>query len=511
MAGERILIVDDQEGICDLLTMLCRAEGYEPLSAENGKKALALLESLPFQVAILDLMLPDVHGLDILRHAKELQPDIEVVILTGHSDLQTAIDALRLGAYDYLEKPLVDLQIIPLTIRRALDRQELTRHNERLVCELRIAHDELERRRRQQFQSIQHIGQALTGALQPCQVTQVLVDALLSAINCDGAGCLILPREVDDPPWAVIGASGGEVDGGLSSEAEQALLSHMIRQLPPPDRPDLPQIVIQGLADSRDRKVVEPDKPWQCMESELLEGRNGLLGAVVVARHGQDPLEEDALSVLAILAAQSSIALQNAHLFARMRELATRDSLTGVYNHGHFFELLAAEISRAERHHQETVVLMLDIDHATGLKVINDTYGHQAGDRLLRQVAEVLRTNVRKADVVARYGGDEFIVLAPQTGLAQGMCLARRLCVMIADTPFPINGREVSIAVSVGVGLFTPGVGQSADSVVSIADQSCYLAKNRGGNQVAALDADAGQKASIEVIDAHSPRCRLQD
>jgi eukaryotic-like serine/threonine-protein kinase len=200
-------------------------------------------------------------------------------------------------------------------------------------------------------------------------------------------------------------------------------------------------------------------------------------------------LEEDALSALAILAAQGSIALQNAYLFARMRELATRDSLTGVYNHGHFFELLAAEISRAERHNQEAVVLMLDIDHATGLKMINDTYGHQAGDRLLRKVAEVLRNNVRKADVVARYGGDEFIVLAPQTGLAQGVALAERLCATIAATLFHISGRKVRIAVSVGVGVFMPGIGQSADSVFSLADQSCYLAKNRGGNQVAALDA----------------------
>jgi two-component system, cell cycle response regulator len=489
MAGERILIVDDQEGICDLLTMLCRAEGYEPFSAENGKKALALLESQPFNVAILDLMLPDMHGLDILRYAKDLQPDIEVVILTGHSDVQTAIDALRFGAYDCLEKPLFDLQIIPLTIRRALDRQELARHNEHLLHELQIAHNELERRRRQQFELVQHIGQALTGGLQPCQVAHVLVDALLGAMNCDGAGCLVLPREVDDPPWAVVRASGGEVDGGLSSEAEQALLLHMIRQLPPPDRPDPTQIVTQSLADSRDRKVGQPDEPWRCMESELLEGRNGLLGAVVVARHGQEPLEEEAVSVLAILAAQGSIALQNAYLFARMRELATRDSLTGVYNHGHFFELLAAEISRAERHHQEAVVIMLDIDHATGLKLINDTYGHQAGDRLLRKVAEVLRNNVRKADVVARYGGDEFIVLAPQTGLAQGVALAERLCATIAATHFPINGRKVRIAVSVGVGLFTPGIGQSADSVFSLADRSCYLAKTCGGNQVAALDA----------------------
>jgi two-component system, cell cycle response regulator len=494
MAGERILIVDDQEGIRDLLTMLCHDEGYEPVSAENGREAFALLESQQFQVSILDLLLPDMHGLDILRHAKAVQPDIEVIILTGHSDLQTAIDALRLGAYDYLEKPLVDLQIIPLTIRRALDRQVLARHNERLVRELQVAHGELERRRRQQFESIQHIGQALTSALYPDQVAQVLVDAMIGAIDCDGAACLVLPRQNGDSPRVAIGGPGAETGAGLFYGAEHALLMHMIQRLPPQDRPRPDGVMIQRLAGPSSGEVEGRDERWQCIESELLEGRDGLLGLVALARHGQDPVEEDALSMLAILAAQGSIALQNAHLFARMRELATRDSLTGIYNHGHFFELLTAEISRAERHNQEAVVIMLDIDHATGLKVINDTYGHQAGDRLLRQVSEVLRNNVRKADVVARYGGDEFIVLAPQTGLAQGVALAERLCATIANTPFPIDGRKVCIAVSVGVGLFTPGVGQGVDSVVSMADRSCYLAKNRGGNQVAMLEAsvDAG-------------------
>ncbi|MBC7236605.1 MAG: diguanylate cyclase [Chloroflexi bacterium] len=491
MAGERILIVDDQESIRDLLAALCEDEGYEVATAEDGAEALALLERGSFDVGILDLLLPDIHGLDVLRRAKALYPEIEVIILTGHSDLQTAVEALRLGAYDYLQKPLADLQIIPLTIRRALDRQELSRRNERLVKELQAANEELERRRRQQFQSIQHIGRALTGALQPGEMAQVLVEAALTAIDCDGAGCLVLPRREGEPPRAFIAGANAE-----SAAWQEAFLRAMIEGLPPARRPNPADVAVRPNPRSPAGGEGEV-RAWKKMELQRLEGREGPLGVIALVCYQAGPFGEDAMDLLSILASQGSIALQNAHLFARMTELATRDSLTGLYNHGHFFELLAAEISRAERHGQELVVIMLDIDRAAGLKAINDTYGHQAGDRLLRLVGELLRSNVRQADVVARYGGDEFIVLAPQTDRFSGLKLAERLRQVIADTPFVINGKQENISVSVGVGVFQPGLGQNMDTVVSMADQSCYLAKERGGNQVAMV----GMEHEWEPID----------
>ncbi len=485
MAKDRILIVDDQESIRDLLGMLCEAEGYDVLRAGSGEAALMSLDTSAFEVAILDLLLPDMHGIEILRYAKARYPDIEVIILTGHSDLQTAVEALRLGAYDYLQKPLADLQIIPLIIRRALDKQRLSRSNEQLVRELQVANAELDRRRRQQFQSIHHIGHALTGALRPAEVSQVLVEAMLAAIAGDGAGCLVLPFN-DEPPRAAI---AGTLP--LLPDAAQALLLAMIKYLPQNVRPDPNMVVVHWMADGDDIPVeASSGSPWQTLRLEPLSGREGPLGVMVLANYAADSLGEDAISVLGILATQGSIALQNASLFARMQKLATRDSLTGLHNHGHFFELLAAEISRAERYGQEVTVIMLDIDRANGLKMINDTHGHQAGDRLLRQVANTLRTNVRQADIVARYGGDEFIIMAPQTGLSQGTALADRLRQIISRTPFVVNDHEERISVSVGVGVFHPGCGESIDTVVSMADQSCYLAKDRGGNQVAAVHTD---------------------
>jgi len=229
------------------------------------------------------------------------------------------------------------------------------------------------------------------------------------------------------------------------------------------------------------------DEDWGTVKYGLLSLRDNLSGVVALARHSDEPFSDEAQAIFGILVSQGSIALENAYLFGRMRDLATRDSLTGLYNHGHFFEMLEAEIARAERYGQELAVIMLDLDGARGLKRINDTYGHQAGDELLRQVGRLLVANLRRADIVARYGGDEFVILAPQTSSEQAHALANRLCARLREHAFIFNGTPEHVTVSVGLTIFRPGEKQTASSVVGRADRNLYTAKNRGGDQVCFL------------------------
>ncbi len=225
------------------------------------------------------------------------------------------------------------------------------------------------------------------------------------------------------------------------------------------------------------------DDDWVQREMGILAVREHVSGAVILAGHDQAAFSEETRAVFGILASQGSVALENAYLFARMRELATRDSLTGLYNHGHFFELLEAEISRAERYKQQLALIMFDHDNR-GLKRINDTYGHQAGDQLLRDVARLVEQNVRRADVVARYGGDEFVVLAPQTSRKAAEVLAERICVRLREREFSVGGHVEHITVSVGLAVFQPGRGETASSMVARADRALYQAKDGGGDQV---------------------------
>ncbi|MBC7255510.1 MAG: GGDEF domain-containing protein, partial [Chloroflexi bacterium] len=234
----------------------------------------------------------------------------------------------------------------------------------------------------------------------------------------------------------------------------------------------------------------EDEGHWRHIETAPLTTRENALGVLALGSHRETPCDEDALAILRMLATQGGIALENAFLFARMCELATRDSLTGLYNHSHFFELLEAEISRSERHGYNLAVIVLDMDRESGLKYINDTYGHQVGDAVLREVAKLLTYNVRLADAVARYGGDEFAILAPETGKTEAMVLANRLCRRVSETPIRVMGLEFHVTVSGGVAVFTPKSGLTATTLVDLADQGMYLAKEQGGNRAFMVDWD---------------------
>jgi len=483
MAGERILIVDDEADILDVLERACRSAGYQVLTAQDGASARRVLEQEAIQACVLDLRLPDTHGLEIMRYAKQLYPDCEVIILTAYGDLKTSIEALRLGAYDYLQKPLDELQLVPVVLSRALERQALARRNAQLLQKLQAVNEELELRRRQQLQYISYLGHALAGALNSRDVAQVLVQAALESTNCEGAGVLLLHGNGLEQPWAVMAARKN-----LSLKAREALVQAMVAHLPQRVSLDPAALHVQELSISDAPEV--DDEPWRRFEFGLLAAREEFDGLAVLANHSDQPFTEEALRLFEILVTQGSVALANARLFARTSELAARDGLTGVYNHRHFFELLEAEISRSERHGLELAVVMLDIDSGCtiGLKAINDTYGHQAGDFALCTVARCLQENVRRADVVARYGGDEFIILAPQTGREEALALANRLCRLLRETPIHVAGHEARLTVSVGAAVFRPGSGDDVNAVVNRADRGVYLAKERGGDQVCLVD-----------------------
>ncbi len=480
---EKILIVDDEENIRQLLARLCEREGYDVLTASTGREALNLLEQseLP-ALAIVDLRLPDIDGMEILRRARERDPRMVIIILTGYADFKSAVEALNLGAYDYIQKDALNIQLIPVIIQRALDRRRVGLRNEQLIAELQRANAELQRQRAHQLHIIQQMGRALAGGLQAQEIAEVMIALAISAMACDAAGVLVAPPSIPQKPFALLGSTRP-----LTHEAQQTLLEALITRFP--GRFPIPVKDVDVHVTSDDAPE-EDEGHWRHMEAVTLTTRESTLGVMVLGSHREAPCDEDALAILRVLATQGSIALENAFLFARMCELATRDSLTGLYNHSHFFELLEAEISRSERHGYSLAIIMLDMDRASGLKYINDTYGHQVGDAVLREVAKVLTYNVRRADSVARYGGDEFAILAPETGKNEAMILANRLCQQLRETPIRVMGLEFHITVSGGVAVFTPKSGVNAATLVDLADQGMYLAKEQGGNRVFMVDWD---------------------
>jgi diguanylate cyclase (GGDEF)-like protein len=165
-----------------------------------------------------------------------------------------------------------------------------------------------------------------------------------------------------------------------------------------------------------------------------------------------------------------------------------RDSLTHIYNRRHFIELASQELARSARFNRPVTLLIIDIDH---FKSINDTYGHLAGDAVLRDIALRIKANLRQSDILARYGGEEFILMMPETDQTQAWSGAERLRQVIAATPFNSDSDPLSVTASVGLSCWpaTPDAKATTslphiNDLICKADLALYRAKHSGRNQI---------------------------
>lgn len=175
------------------------------------------------------------------------------------------------------------------------------------------------------------------------------------------------------------------------------------------------------------------------------------------------------------------LALRNALLFKEVKLRADRDALTRIYNRHSFDERLIYEIKRRRRYHHDLSLLMVDLDH---FKQVNDTYGHKAGDMVLRKVGEILTDTFRTTDLAARYGGEEFVVLLPHTSEQDAWNLAERVRTAIQSCEFHFDGQEFMVTASIGVASVEAGALTKDDDLLVKADKALYEAKHNGRNMV---------------------------
>jgi len=165
-----------------------------------------------------------------------------------------------------------------------------------------------------------------------------------------------------------------------------------------------------------------------------------------------------------------------------LEEMATRDPLTGLFNRREMSRVLEEELDRARRYQRPMALLWVDFDH---FKDVNDTYGHAAGDSVLRSISRLLLGSVRSVDSIGRFGGEEFVIVLPEMDLEEAQETAERLRRKVAEEPQPLgNGEAVPLTISVGVAVY-PDHGQTASTLCAAADKAMYLAKDRGRNCVA--------------------------
>jgi diguanylate cyclase (GGDEF)-like protein len=219
------------------------------------------------------------------------------------------------------------------------------------------------------------------------------------------------------------------------------------------------------------------------------------LGALLIGYDSPQTYSAQTRDVVQGLANQLAIALENARHYEQLQEAALTDSSTGLRNMRFFQSALEAELSRAQRRMRDSVgveplsVLMMDLNK---FKQYNDSYGHPVGDEALRRFGEMVRSGLRQYDTLARYGGDEFIVLLPATGAHAAHHLAERLRRRVTDSAVQLgDGINVRFSCSFGVATY-PVDGATANDLVRVADDALYADKRRpGGNNDARLDGPA--------------------
>ncbi|HET6479573.1 MAG TPA: sensor domain-containing diguanylate cyclase, partial [Actinoplanes sp.] len=193
-------------------------------------------------------------------------------------------------------------------------------------------------------------------------------------------------------------------------------------------------------------------------------------------RVGGDPFDDSDLHTLRTFAGQAGVAVHNVRLHEEAQRLSMTDPLTGLWNYRYLRESLRREVERASRFGRMLSVLALDLDH---FKDVNDTYGHAAGDAVLGEFARRIRVGLREVDVAFRQGGEEFVVLLPETDAYGGVIVAERLGAAVRARPVTVDGVQIPISVSVGVAVY-PEHGENSPQVLAAADRALYAAKNAG-------------------------------
>ena len=223
--------------------------------------------------------------------------------------------------------------------------------------------------------------------------------------------------------------------------------------------------------------ILEKELDLKTAEIIPLETRDHLVGLMVYEKTPSLLQQE----ILIIFSRQAALTIENAKLFSQVEEMALRDTLTGLYNRRYFLQILDYELNRAKRYRQPLSLIFIDLDH---FKEINDQFGHSVGDQFLKQISQKLQSLFRTTDLVARYAGDEFIAILPNTGEEGALILANRIQEALGSYQIMVRGKTLQISVSIGLDTYENGEGIGSATLIDHADKAMYEAKAQGRNCV---------------------------
>ncbi|MFO8058082.1 MAG: diguanylate cyclase [bacterium] len=452
MEKGKILIVDDDQFYQEFCTEILSGEGYLVRSTYTGEEALEILRNENFHVVLVDLVMPGMHGMEVLEKAKQINPVIDVIIMTGHASVDSAVKCLKSGAGDYLTKPL-NPEELKLTVKRTIELRHLFDENAELRSLLTL------------YESCQRVSL--------CMDVEKLYHSSLDAVLQALQGELGLAFYRTDGSWQV------QSYRGMDEEEAETLLDDLLKtDLDPfPDRIitiEDPEVARQGRAGMKLRissGLAMPVKVPGLLEGYMVSFRTG-------NRPRYDRMD---LSTARFISDQVHLSFENSLKFEDAQRLMFIDDLSGLFNTRYLDMALQTEIKRAKRFRKHLSLLFIDIDH---FKDINDTYGHLVGTQVLIETANIIRSCVRDIDIVVRYGGDEFIVILVETDEDGARVVSERIRSLMEETPFRVGGDlELRVTCCVGIAGY-PEDSEDRTELIHLADKAMYKGKETTRNVV---------------------------
>lgn len=491
----KVVIIDDDEDVRWSLKRTLTEGNYDVFPFANGEGALPELSKISPEVVILDKHIQGhQNGIEVLKKMRKSHEDIPVIFLTGYGDIKTSVEAMKLGAYDYLLKPCDEDQLF-ITIEKAIEHSHLITEVKALKLIIQNRH----------LKAINNISQSLFAVKDTTELIQIAPELICDELEM--ASCLFCLVNEDDKKLIPVSHHGlpepevNRIPMFIDKNPYKFIINHrkpyvVIEDSGPkngsPQNEILEHLVM--LRHLMGTEVLYFLPVFGIQDTGTLvdqaSDRVSSTGIVIVGTSDRN-LVTETKSVIKDLATIMSLSLGNVEAYEYLTESykkyqnqAIRDGMTGLYNHAFFKQQLEKEVSRSERHNSPVSLMMIDADN---FKHYNDTNGHPAGDKVLKKIAEILKENTRISDTVCRYGGEEFSVLLPDTDKEHAVRFAEKIRKAVETGYFHNQESQPSGNLTISIGIAeSPADCTNHLKLMTTADENLYRAKNTGKNRVVA-------------------------
>lgn len=444
----KILLIDDEKLARTLYGDYLTGAGHAVAAVGTLSDAKDALANERFDCVVTDLILPEGDGMHVLQFIKENHPGTEVVVITALDKVDPAVRAIKSGAAEYLVKPVAP-EVLVHAVTRALTTRQVLRENEDLRAHVALL----------------ETGQRLVTTLDRERLLPAAATAFAQSTRADG---VLLYTRGPEQRLQVAHAHGlgSDEQGALAAVIEPALSGAVAG-------------AAEEVARGRELRLDALPAPFEtALAAPALDGET-VLGCAVLLFKGDIP--EAAGGAAAFLGRHLGLALHNLGRFAEVEDLVYLDDLTHLFNLRYLELVLDREVKNASQTHKPFSLLFLDLDY---FKSVNDAHGHLVGSKLLVEVSRIIKGCVRDNDVVARYGGDEYVVLLRGTDSGGALKVSERIRRTIETHHFLAReGFGLSITTCIGVASF-PEHAQEKSTLLDFADRAMYRGKKGTRNVI---------------------------